>query len=314
MKTKLLFLAMVAFLMAFQACEKDDEDDNDESAETVQDSYFNIEGAQFQSGSMPAESGGPEISSLYGNDNVLAGGGNPVSIETSGDASEVIIGVDGVEGYFTYPVSTMKSVEEIVLIYLLFTQEIEGTFTIVFALVDIDGNVGTYQNIEVQTVEAGTGQLQVNLSWDQPNDMDLHLIEPNGEEIYYGNSLSDNGGFLDIDSNAGCGIDGVNSENITYGDTAIVEPGTYIVIVDRWSNCSVSATTNFSVTATLNGEVVSGNNPYYGSWASDYTNDQNVEVMTIDIGSSMLKNTRSLLQFDYGKFEQKKVLSPQKME
>lgn len=313
MKTKLLFLAMVAFFMAFQACEKDDEDDNG-SAETVQDSYFNIEGAQFQSGSMPSESGGPEISNLSGNENVLAGGGNPVSIETSGDASEVIIGVEDADGYFTYPVSTMKSVEEIVLIYLLFTQEIEGTFTIVFALVDIDGNVGTYQNIEVQTVEAGTGQFQVNLSWDQPNDMDLHLIEPNGEEIYYGNSLSDNGGFLDIDSNAGCSIDGTNSENITYGDTAIVEAGTYTVIVDRWSNCNVTGTTNFSVTATLNGELVTGNNPFYASWAADYTNDQSVEVMTVDIGSSMMKNNRSILQFDYGKFEKKKNLSPQKTQ
>ncbi|WP_462280362.1 YfaP family protein [Salinivirga cyanobacteriivorans] len=313
MNTKLLFLAMVAFLMAFQACEKDEEEDND-STETVQDSYFNIEGAQFQSGSMPSESGGPEIANLSGNDNVLAGGGNPVSIETSGDASEVIIGVEGADGYFTYPVSSMKSVEDLVLIYLLFTQEIEGTFTIVFALVDIDGNVGTYQSIEVQTVEAGTGQFQVNLSWDQPNDMDLHLIEPNGEEIYYSNSLSDNGGFLDIDSNAGCSIDGTNSENITYGDTAIVEAGTYTVIVDRWSNCNVTGTTNFSVTATLNGELVSGNNPYYGSWASDYTNDQYVEVMTIDINSSMMKNYRSVLQFDYGKFEKKRNLSPQKTQ
>lgn len=313
MKAKIFFMAMLAMSIAFISCD-DDDDDDDESTVTVQDNYFNIEGASFNDGSMPSESGGPEIQNLTGNQNVLAGGGNPVSVETGGDAEEVLIGVDGIDGYYNYPVTSSKSVEEIVLIYLLFTQEIEGSFVIVFALVDADGNVGTYQTIEVETFEAGTGQLQVNLTWDQPNDMDLHLIEPNGEEIYYANSTSDNGGYLDVDSNAGCGIDGINSENITYGDTAIVEAGTYTVIVDRWSNCNVSQTTNFSVTATLNGELIGSNNPYYGSWASDYGEDSNVEVMTFNIGSSQMKNTRSLLQFNYGKFEKKHVMSPQKLK
>ena len=59
---------------------------------------------------------------------------------------------------------------------------------------------------------------------EDEKDVDLHLIEPNGGHIYYGNRRSSNGGFLDIDSNPDCSIDGVNNENIYYqeGKTRII--------------------------------------------------------------------------------------------
>jgi hypothetical protein len=46
-----------------------------------------------------------------------------------------------------------------------------------------------------------SGAVQVTLSWDDYNDLDLHLFCPNGERIYFNNKTSDCGGVLDVDMN-----------------------------------------------------------------------------------------------------------------
>ncbi len=94
--------------------------------------------------------------------------------------------------------------------------------------------------------QAASGAVQVSVSWDTPTDVDLHVVEPKAdgaagganEEIYYSDKEGPMGGELDLDSNAGCGIDNVNNENVTWNNG---EPpaGTYQVFVDYWSSCDV---------------------------------------------------------------------------
>src|SRR5207237_4273195 len=43
-----------------------------------------------------------------------------------------------------------------------------------------------------------TGDVQVSVSWDAPSDVDLHVVDPSGEEIFYGNPASASGGQLDV--------------------------------------------------------------------------------------------------------------------
>jgi len=50
----------------------------------------------------------------------------------------------------------------------------------------------------------GTGDVQVTLRWNTPVDLDLHVIDPLGEEIYFRYTFSPSGGTLDVDANAGC--------------------------------------------------------------------------------------------------------------
>jgi hypothetical protein len=90
-----------------------------------------------------------------------------------------------------------------------------------------------------------TGDVQVSVSWDAPSDVDLHVVDPFGEDIYYGNSVSSSGGQLDVDSNPACAIDGRQIENIRWGSRA--PGGTYTVRVDYWAGCEV-ARTNYLVT------------------------------------------------------------------
>ena len=50
----------------------------------------------------------------------------------------------------------------------------------------------------------GGGDIQVTLQWTGSADLDLHVADPAGEEIYYAHSSSQSGGLLDHDANAGC--------------------------------------------------------------------------------------------------------------
>lgn len=58
--------------------------------------------------------------------------------------------------------------------------------------------------IEKAETVGDKGNLKVTLLWNFPADLDLHIFEPNGNEIYYENKLdSVTGGFLDVDNREG---------------------------------------------------------------------------------------------------------------
>lgn len=86
-----------------------------------------------------------------------------------------------------------------------------------------------------------SGDLKVTLLWDFYSDIDLHVIEPNRNEIYYGNKRSRaTGGFLDVDNTAG----GRNSaENIFWENPPagkyIVKLKYYEVKQDHGGKCTV---------------------------------------------------------------------------
>jgi len=271
----LLLISLLGMILSlvFTGCKKDDDK---EPTNEIAKSYFSIENSNFQYDAFPAESESeqaPVINAINGNASVLEGGSNPLTIETNSAVKDVLIGVLGENGYYVLPAENLKSLDEEILVILLFSQTFKtDSFVIMIALRDNEGLVSVHESITVSRIEAGTGLLQVSCSWDRLNDVDLHLMEPNETEIFYGMDQSENGGFLDVDSNAGCEIDNINNENITYSEESIVENGTYIVRVDLYSNCDVSSKTNFTVTAWYQGQLISattGSNPYNGYFNPD---------------------------------------------
>lgn len=117
---------------------------------------------------------------------------------------------------------------------------------------DATGKIGSAASVNATVTHVGTGNLQVSLSWDKASDLDLHVIDPSNFEIYYSRKTSTSGGTLDLDSNAGCSIDHVNNENITWATAA--PSGTYKVLVDNWSSCGQSPI-NYVVTVTVAGRA-----------------------------------------------------------
>jgi|GEM_PF-5564609 len=83
------------------------------------------------------------------------------------------------------------------------------------------------------------GELEIGLHWTDYNDIDLHVIDPSGEEVYYGHKVSSaSGGQLDVDSNAGCSSNTTNNawEHIVW----VTNPpaGEYKVKVNYFAHCN----------------------------------------------------------------------------
>ena len=81
------------------------------------------------------------------------------------------------------------------------------------------------------------GDLRCSLSWFNYDDLDLHMHEPGGYEIYFGNrgQKSPNGGNLDVDMNAGSGQTRNAVENIIYLNKDTMKEGIYKVVVENFS-------------------------------------------------------------------------------
>ena len=296
-----VFLLFIFMGAVFVSCKKDDDGGGGAiSRADFEHNYFNITGADFQGRSLPdGNSQSLEIHSISGNSTVLAGGSNLIHIEGSQNASQVVIGVKDKTGYYVMPITAgkggnNKAILSMVDIRLLVGQGATGTFTIAISVGDGQGNFSAYQYLEVSLMQAGTGLLQVSLSWDQENDVDLHLIDPSGEEIYYGNPVSATGGQLDVDSNAGCSIDNINNENIYYEDSSdvTIPSGEYEVLVNLWSNCSVASNTNYTVVAYYGGNLIgttSVSNPNDGVLTPNTS--EMVSVMKFNISGSVPKSS-----------------------
>jgi hypothetical protein len=99
----------------------------------------------------------------------------------------------------------------------------------------------------------GTGDVQITLRWDGPADLDLHVIDPFGEEIWYSHAASASGGQLDVDAHAGCSTN-VPVENV-FWPTGGAPSGAYEVAVHNFAACGAGAVT-YTVTVTLDGVVL----------------------------------------------------------
>jgi hypothetical protein len=100
----------------------------------------------------------------------------------------------------------------------------------------------------VQT--GGEAGVQVTLNWNSNADLDLHVIEPDGTEIYYNNPISSSGGALDRDNQ--CDSDFVlgRPENIFW---TTPPNGTYQVNVVYYQDCGDAGPVNFTVRVCIKG-------------------------------------------------------------
>jgi hypothetical protein len=103
------------------------------------------------------------------------------------------------------------------------------------------------------TVPLGTGDVQVTLSWDTGEDLDLHVIDPAGSEISYSTPTSPSGGQLDHDDTAGCDSPGNHVENV-FWPTGTAPPGQYQVFIQSYNGCGTGG--NFTLDIKVGGEVI----------------------------------------------------------
>lgn len=154
------------------------------------------------------------------------------------------------------------------------------------------------RNADVQLVDAaleyGYGDVQITLTWDNIADLDLHVIDPFGERIYWNNQYSSSNGILDVDD-----IDGYGPENI-YWPPYEAPAGNYEVYVHMYpwnesdyiyftGNSYYPANSNYTVLVNAFGQTK--------KFAGSISFNETVHITTFDqngINSANINNAFSI--------------------
>lgn len=139
------------------------------------------------------------------------------------------------------------------------------------------------------------GVLRCSLSWNNIDDLDIHVLQPNGETICYHNKRSRTGGMLDIDMNMGGRLSEEPVENVYWNSKPL--EGIYEVLVNNYTKrCNDAKKDGFQVEIDDNGTSTmfgSNKNPRGGQTVTvvrfKYSHASGVEILTGD----GVQNTRS---------------------
>ncbi|QDU31900.1 hypothetical protein ETAA8_70620 [Anatilimnocola aggregata] len=111
----------------------------------------------------------------------------------------------------------------------------------------------------LQRAGAKSGDVQISLIWDNYNDLDLHVITPRNENIFFGHRRSRCKGELDVDMNAGAGTTREPVENVYWGKGK-APLGKFRVGVHHFRNHGDADPTPFELRIVVDGktEIVTG--------------------------------------------------------
>jgi hypothetical protein len=197
--------------------------------------------ATMQPGVAPQPSGGPPVAAPpTPAATLVARGSTVVRLSAPQSFQAVYLSVGNVPrtvgGFWQLQLSAPTT--DLLVVVQLSGQVPSPTFDIQLALSSQLGVVGPYSEVPTNVIR-GTSELEITVWWDKPSDVDLNVIEPSGEEVYWGNNMSATGGMLDQDSNIECVIDNKNNESIRW---TRAPSGRFAVRLDYYSSCGVSET------------------------------------------------------------------------
>ena len=221
-----------------------------------------VAGAEYRREPLPAAADGPEVVSLVLTTGTASPGeqDKPFSGALAPESTAVVIGLAGDEGHWLLPAGAPR-VEEpdypTFDVRLSFSPDLlPGEYGLFVRAADEAGRFGPEATaaLSVTAPPPPEGELVVSLFWDTEADLDLHVVDPNGVEIWKRNINSweppppgepvdptawQTGAVLDFDSNAQCVIDGRRRENVIWREAA--PAGKYAVRVDTFSLCAEAA-------------------------------------------------------------------------
>lgn len=218
-------------------------------------------------------SGGAEITEVEGSLGGVTGSMVRILLYWEVDTSLASGGTDSLEGmnvvfwygasrrdgYYLIPVESDQNPLPVDL-YLNFEAN-GGQYPLNFALDDGSGTpqdpaIGDIKTVDFELIEVGSGDIQINLNWDTVADLDLHVTDPSGFEIFFGAMNSPSGGELDLDSYAACpyyGERGRGNENV-FWPIGEAPSGEYLIEVNLFRDCETFAAqfdTHYRVTLIL---------------------------------------------------------------
>lgn len=133
------------------------------------------------------------------------------------------------------------------------------------------------------------GDFRCSLSWYNTDDLDIHLIEPSGNEIYYGDKYSRrSGGNLDVDMNVSTPVRNA-VENITFPSASKMLEGKYKVFVVNYKKRE-NADIGFEVEIEYQGDV------YNFAYEKAIESCKNVTVAEFELTKKGIKFLKTLKQ------------------
>lgn len=100
----------------------------------------------------------------------------------------------------------------------------------------------------------GTGDVQITLLWEGDADLDLHVTDPNGEEISYMSPTSSSGGRLDRDT-IPCREEVPQPVENVFWPSGGAPRGRYVVSVHYYAACTTGDPMDFEIIIRLDGEL-----------------------------------------------------------
>lgn len=104
-------------------------------------------------------------------------------------------------------------------------------------------------------VVLGTGDVQVTLRWNSNADIDLHVYDPFGEEIWYSNRLAQSGGQLDVDANSTCSDPMAEPVENIFWPVGSAPAGEYAVDAVYYSDCGNSGGGDYEVIVRVDNQI-----------------------------------------------------------
>jgi len=267
------------------------------------DAKLRVSGAQFYRGAMPAEQSGPLVKTVSLSPIVYPGASERrCSGVMDPQATAVALSLDGDPGYWILPAAPPDVNSPGFPTFdaaVSFSAAIRGGSHTFFARgVDASGHFGAAvgRPLDVTVTGRPAGRLVIALSWDDHADLDLHVVDPTGVEIWKRNINSYEppppgappeapgtlhpGGILDFDSNAQCVPDGRYAENVVYADKP--PSGHYQARVDTYSLCD-EAGAHWRVEGFLDGVSLGAAEGTSTEYDTRFSHDRGAGVLALEL-------------------------------
>lgn len=174
---------------------------------------------------------------------------------------------------------------------------------------------GVTDSIKEKVKNAGgnvTGKLRISLSWKNTDDLDIHVITPSRQKIYYAFRRSSCGGELDVDMNAGLHMSEDPVENVFWKYNPPV--GSYKVLINNF-NKRRNDCQGFDVEIEYNGESFFFSHPknaVQNFGIAEFTIDKNQKIKFSSgsgVSQSSLYSEKEKWNLKTGRFHQVKAMT-----
>lgn len=182
----------------------------------------------------------------------------------------------------------------------------------VFTLVDNKSEESKIVDL-LNTKGAKGGAVQVSLAWSNPNDLDLHVIDPTGQKVWWSNRSSKTGGKLDIDANVNYSANNTTPVENIFWPEGKAPKGRYKIIVDHYKNHGQSGCqdpTPFTVRLAVGGVT----RLFRGEVANNDPKRKQVVVAEFDVGGSGSGNVAGGPRVINGNMDAKEQKHAQRMD